>query len=108
MDFERWLERELQSRFEDSAARPVPSPRYPAPQARRNVVLKTFAALAGSKLALAGTAAVALAATGVGVASDPERSRQRELAESPDPEGAPDATGAPHPALNRQKSGGLA
>ena len=67
MDFERWLERELQSRFEDSAARPVPSLRYPAPQARRNLVLKTFAALAGSKLALAGTAAVALAATGVGV-----------------------------------------
>ena len=30
------------------------------------------------------------------------------IEQRPDPEGAPDATGAPHPALNRQKSGGLA
>src|SRR5438445_12852382 len=66
MDFDRWLEAELEARDRASSAEPRPSPRYAAPT-RRNPMLKALAALAGSKAALAGTAAVALAATGVGV-----------------------------------------
>jgi hypothetical protein len=67
MNFDQWLEAELKASFRASNASPVPQPRYVAPSARRNSMLKVLAAVAGSKVALAGTAAVAIAATGVGV-----------------------------------------
>lgn len=68
MDFEQWMREQLAVSFRQADGS-VPSPRYAsaAPNPRRNVMLKAFAALAGSKVALAGTAVVALAGTGVAV-----------------------------------------
>jgi hypothetical protein len=67
MNFDQWLEAELDASYRTSSESPVPQPRYVAPPPRRNLMLKALAALVGSKAALAGTAAVALAATGIGV-----------------------------------------